>query len=203
MARGAGGSIYRLPRVARRPMSAASQALAILEATFAALEIGKVGVGRSSQACRHRESGEDHDCDGKSGFRKMPEGPEHRDPGQRQGRKKCSDFPSVGRFFGHLSYPVDSSSQLIGCYTGSRAPRPYRKNPYSVSCFTGRDQPSMDSRRQCRAVKIISTNAMLKDAAADTHTSSTSMGSSLSTLVISKCWLRDGMNISELLVFKE
>ena len=62
-----------------------------------------------------------------------------------------------------------------------------KNTAHPLLILSERSQPSMDSRRQCRAVKIINTNAMPKDAAADTHTSSTMMGSSLSTLVISKC----------------
>ena len=49
----------------------------------------------------------------------------------------------------------------------------------------------------------MSTSAAASDAAADTHTSSKAMGSSLRTLVISKCWLSDGMNINALRVFSE
>ena len=56
----------------------------------------------------------------------------------------------------------------------------------------GLNYPSMVSRRQCRAVNTINTSARLSDAAADTHTSSAATGSSLSTLVISKCWLKRG-----------
>jgi hypothetical protein len=63
--------------------------------------------------------------------------------------------------------------------------------------------PSMVSRRQCRAVNAISTSAAASDAAADTHTSSAATVSSFSTLVISKCWLSDGMNINEAWVFSE
>jgi len=63
--------------------------------------------------------------------------------------------------------------------------------------------PSMVSRRQCHAVNTMSTSATPSDAAPDTHTSDTAIGSSLSTLVINKCWLKDGMNIKALLVFSE
>jgi len=61
----------------------------------------------------------------------------------------------------------------------------------------------MVSRRQCRAVSTISTAAKESDAAADTQTSAAATASSLSTLVISKCWLREGMNINELRVLSE
>jgi hypothetical protein len=63
--------------------------------------------------------------------------------------------------------------------------------------------PSIVSRRQCRAVNAISNSAAASDAAADTHTSSAATVSSFSTLVISKCWLNDGMNIKEAWVFSE
>jgi hypothetical protein len=63
--------------------------------------------------------------------------------------------------------------------------------------------PSIDSWRQCRAMATKSSSARAKEDPADSATSSGAIGSSLSTLVMSRCWLRDGMSISELLVFKE
>src|SRR5271168_2421148 len=71
-------------------------------------------------------------------------------------------------------------------YTEVLVKRPYRKDPKDLP------YPSMVSRRQCRAVSTMSTSATQSDAAADTPTSSAPMGSSLSTLVINRCWLNDG-----------
>ena len=45
--------------------------------------------------------------------------------------------------------------------------------------------------------------ASANEDAVDANTSHIAMGSSFRTLVISKCWLNDGMSMSELLVFKE
>jgi hypothetical protein len=64
-------------------------------------------------------------------------------------------------------------------------------------------QPSMLSRRQCLAVAAMSTNARPSAEAADTAKSSGAIGSSLSTLVINKCWLSEGTSINKLWVFKE
>src|ERR1700675_165721 len=55
--------------------------------------------------------------------------------------------------------------------------------------------PSMVSRRQWRAVSAKSSSAPASDAAADIIMSRVPIGSSLSTLVISRCWLKEGMNI--------
>ena len=73
-----------------------------------------------------------------------------------------------------------------------------RHRPESLDIY-----PSMVSRRQCRAVNTMSSSARASEAAADTPTSSAATGSSLRTLVINKCWLKEGMNISELRVFSE
>jgi hypothetical protein len=64
-------------------------------------------------------------------------------------------------------------------------------------------QPSILSRRQWRAVAVNNSNATPSEAAADTSTSENKIDSSFSTLVISRCWLSEGMNIRELLVFSE
>ena len=64
-------------------------------------------------------------------------------------------------------------------------------------------QPNMVSRRQCRAVSTIKNSASKEEDPAETRKSSGATGSSFSTLVMSKCWLREGMNIRELLVFSE
>ena len=101
--------------------------------------------------------------------------------------------------------PHGSKQYFHELYTGCIVKRQYGKYPKRpINSAIGdqpatlKDYPSMVSRRQCRAVNTISTNAMPSDAAADTPTSSAATGSSLSTLVINKCWLSDGMNINEL-----
>ncbi len=68
-----------------------------------------------------------------------------------------------------------------------------------IACF----YPSMVSRRQWRAVNTNSNSATASDAAADIRTSSPAMGSSLSTRVINRCWLREGMNINALVGLSE
>ena len=85
------------------------------------------------------------------------------------------------------------------------------KRLYSKACrisktgwvFNGARYPSIVSRRQWRAVNTINSSASPIEPKADNHTSRAATASSLSTLVISKCWLKDGMNISELRVFSE
>ena len=61
----------------------------------------------------------------------------------------------------------------------------------------------MVSRRQWRAVSTNNSIARPSEATAETSTSRNKIGSSLSTLVINKCWLKEGMIINELLVFRE
>lgn len=61
----------------------------------------------------------------------------------------------------------------------------------------------MVSRRQCLAVSMNNSRANSADDPAEATTSNTAMGSSLSTLVINRCWLSEGMNINELVGLSE
>ena len=90
-----------------------------------------------------------------------------------------------------------------GCYS---RPAPVRKCGKALKAFAGLPvgyQPSMISRRQCRAVKTINRAANPSEDAAEIAKSPAPRGSSRSTLVMSRCWLREGMNIREVLVFRE
>ncbi len=65
------------------------------------------------------------------------------------------------------------------------------------------DQPSMVSRRQWRAVRVNKTAVTARHDSVATTTSSTCTGSAFNTLVISRCWLSEGISIRELRVFSE
>src|ERR1700691_546736 len=74
---------------------------------------------------------------------------------------------------------------------------------YVTNKLPQRGYPSMVSRRQCLAVSTIKANASASDTAADTRMSCQAMGSSLSTLVINRCWLNEGISISDRWVRRE
>jgi hypothetical protein len=63
--------------------------------------------------------------------------------------------------------------------------------------------PSSVSLRQCRAVNPNRNAASNSAELAETAASSGAMGSSLRMLVIRRCWLKEGISISELLILSE